>query len=254
MVPHLTRDRLAALSGLILVAGLAWFYLWREAAMMSSAMPMEMLAGAMFPGWSAGNFLLTFLMWSVMMVAMMLPSAAPAILLYGNMARRNAERGVAMAALWIFVLGYLAAWTVFSLFATASQLLLHEQGLLNMHMESSNVWLSAAVLVVAGVYQWLPAKHACLNKCRHPVEFFITRWHAGDFGALRMGWEHGWYCVGCCWAIMLVLFVAGVMNLLWVALIAGFVFIEKLFPAGMVAGRVAGIGLVVTGLALPLLT
>ena len=253
MTTFLARDRLAALAGLILVAGLAWLYLWREAAMMSSAMPMDMPADAMAGSWSARNFLLTFVMWSVMMVAMMLPSAAPAILLYGSMVRRNAERGVPLAAAWIFALGYLAAWTMFSCFATVMQLSLHEQNLLNMHMESSNVWLGAAILVVAGVYQWLPAKHACLNKCRHPVQFFITRWRAGGIGALRMGWEHGWFCVGCCWAIMLVLFVAGVMNLLWVALIAGFVFVEKVLPANKVTSRIAGIGLVATGLALLLI-
>jgi len=256
MSTRLSRDRTVALSGLILVTALAWVYLWRVASMMGASMPdmpMSMPMGAMTQGWNTTEFLLTFVMWSVMMIGMMLPSAAPAILLYATMVRRNAERGVVLAAVWIFVAGYLAAWTVFSLAATLLQLLLQHNNLMSMGMASTSTWLSAGILVIAGIYQWLPAKHACLQKCRHPLEFFMTHWHGGNLGALRMGWAQGWFCVGCCWALMLVLFVAGIMSLLWVAVIAGFVFAEKLLPGSLMTTRAAGIGLIVCGLLLPIL-
>ena len=256
MGTSLSRDRAVALSGLILVTALAWLYLWREAAMMTASMPdmpMNMVMGPVSQGWSTTEFLLTFLMWSVMMVGMMLPSAAPAMLLYGTMVRRNAERGVVLTAVWTFVAGYLAAWTVFSLAATILQIVLQHNSLMTMRMASASVSLTAGILVIAGIYQWLPVKHACLHTCRHPLQFFVTRWRSGRLGAWRMGWEHGWFCVGCCWALMLVLFVAGVMSLLWVAVIAAFVFIEKVLPASALTTRAAGIGLIISGLMLPVL-
>jgi predicted metal-binding membrane protein len=117
-------------------------------------------------------------------------------------------------------------------------------------MASGNKGLSAAVLVAGGIYQWLPIKEVCLRKCRNPLQFFIARWHSGLGGAFRMGAESGAYCVGCCWVLMLLLFVAGVMNLLWVALIAGFVLVEKLVPAGRLTSRLAGVALTLSGVAL----
>ena len=180
-------DRLVPLVSLIVVAMLAWVYLWREAAVMSSMpqdMPMSMPSNPTTTG-----FALTFLMWSVMMIGMMIPSAAPAILLYGKMVRENAARGVRLAAVWTFTSGYLSAWIAFSLLATSLQLALHAQGLLTMGMESASAWLSAGILIVAGIYQWLPLKHTCLSKCRNPLELFLTRWRAGELGAFRMGLE-----------------------------------------------------------------
>lgn len=241
------RERIVALASLLAIAALAWLYLWFEAGRMD-AMP----AGAMASmeaarAWSAGAFLLTFVMWSVMMVAMMLPSAAPAILLYGSLVRRNRARGSALPSAWIFTAGYLAVWSAFSLAATGLQAALEAGRLLTPMMVSASAWLTGGLLVAAGVYQWLPVKDACLEKCRAPLQFLMFRWRPGAAGAFRMGAEHGLYCVGCCWALMLLLFAAGVMNLLWVALIAGFVLVEKLVPAGRLIGRVAGAALAVAG-------
>jgi predicted metal-binding membrane protein len=198
----------------------------------------------------AGALALTSVMWVVMMVGMMLPSAAPTILVYGGLVRKNGERGTVLPAVWVFTAGYLAVWTVFGILAAALQVALERAALVTPMMESASAGLSAAILIGAGIYQWLPAKRACLSKCRNPLEFLVTRWHAGVAGAFRMGAEHGAYCVGCCWMLMLLLFVAGVMNLLWVALIAGFVLVEKLLPAARFTSRFAGVALVLAGIAL----
>jgi len=248
------RDRMVALASLLAIAALAWLYLWWDAGRMSG-----MSAGSGTPSadglapmpmagvWSFGSLLLTFVMWSVMMVGMMLPSAAPAILLYGSMVKKNRDRGSTLPAVWIFAAGYLVVWTAFSLAATLLQAALEASALLTPMMVSASTWLSGGLLLAAGLYQWLPVKDVCLEKCRAPLQFFLFRWHPGPAGAFRMGTEHGLFCLGCCWVLMLLLFVAGVMNLVWVALLAGFVFIEKLLPAGRVFSRLAGIGLAVAG-------
>lgn len=253
-VPAMSRhDQLAALASLVGLAALAWVYLWWDAARMAEmAMPGGGMAtaGAMdTPAASASRveLLLSFLMWSVMMVGMMLPSAAPAILLYGSMVAKHRKRRSALPAVWVFTAGYLAVWTGFSAVAVGLQALLEANALLNPMMASASRWLTGGLLVAAGIYQWLPVKQACLEKCRAPLPFFLFHWRPGLWGAFRMGAWHGTFCLGCCWALMLLLFTAGVMNLLWVALIAGFVILEKLLPDGAVAGRIAGAGLALAG-------
>ena len=235
------HDRRAVMLALAVVIGLAWLYLWRAAAAMDpaamAAMPgmADMRGMADMPGMAhapdAGALALTFLMWAVMMAAMMLPSAAPAILLYGTLVRRHGERGSALPGVGLFAVAYLVVWTVFSAAAALLQVALQDAALMTPQMALASSGLAAVALIAAGVWQVTPWKHACLHKCRHPLEFFMTRWRGGRSGALRMGLEHGAYCVGCCWALMLLLFVAGVMNLAWVALISAFVLVEKLFPS-----------------------
>lgn len=216
------------------------------------AMPMDMEMGSMAPAhpWAPGALLLTFAMWTIMMVGMMLPSAAPTITLYGGLVRKHREAGSVLPSVWIFAAGYMAVWTGFSAVATALHASFDSVRLLTPAMASASVWLSAALLILAGLYQWLPLKDACLSKCRAPLQFLLFHWRQGWSGAFRMGAEHGLYCVGCCWALMLLLFAAGVMNLLWVAAIAAFVLVEKLLPAGRVIGRVAGLLLVAAGVGL----
>jgi predicted metal-binding membrane protein len=240
--------------GLVLIAGLAWLYLFQTAAQMGGA-SMDMSGGRSMESMAGGlgGYATTFLMWSVMMIGMMLPSAAPTVLMYASLVRKNAERGITLASAWIFSAGYLAAWTGFSLVATVLQIGLQRVGWLGADMASGRPWLSAGILLAAGIYQWLPIKAACLLHCSHPLPFLLTHWRAGRRGAFRMGLAHGGFCVGCCWVLMLVLFVGGVMNLLLVALIAGFVFLEKLLPAGRITSRVAGSGLVAMGVALAVL-
>jgi predicted metal-binding membrane protein len=220
-------------AGLAAVAGLAWLYLWGMASM---------------PGGMEAGIAMTVVMWAVMMAGMMLPSASPAILLYAAMVRKNAERGVALAAGWLFVAGYLLAWVGFGVVAALLQAALEHAGLLTPMLSAASPWLSGALLLAAGAYQLTPLKNLCLSKCREPVQFFITHWHPGPVGALRMGAAHGAYCVGCCWVLMLLLFTLGVMNLAWVALIATFVLAEKLLPAGRLSSRFAGVALILAGL------
>jgi predicted metal-binding membrane protein len=244
----LRRDRGVVLASIALIAGLAWLYLWREWAAMEA---MGGMAMAMPPrAWGIATFGLTFLMWTVMMVGMMQPSAAPTILFYAALVRKNGERGTVLPAAWVFAGGYLLAWAAFSLAATVAQLALEQAGIVSAMMISTSRRVDAAIFIAAGAYQWLPAKDACLGKCRQPMQFFMTHWRGGASGTLGMGLESGAYCVGCCWAIMLLLFAGGVMNLLWVAAIAVFVLAEKAMPAGGITGRVAGVVLAAWGLIL----
>lgn len=224
--------------GLAGVVAVSWLHLWHGAAMMASQP-----AGPM-----PTALVLAFAMWFVMMTAMMLPSAAPAVLAYGALVRKHNEHGSAIPSAWIFVSGYLVAWAGFSVAAVLLQTALEHWSLLTPMLASVDQSLSGALLLAAGAYQLSPWKDACLSKCRNPIQFFITHWRAGSAGALRMGVTHGAYCVGCCGMLMLVLFAVGVMNLLWIAVVAGFVFVEKLLPAGRLTAKLAGAALIVLGL------
>ena len=198
--------------------------------------------------WSAADLFYTFAMWAVMMAGMMAPSALPMLLLFAAARAGRDKRGVSPATL-TFGLGYLAVWTGFSVGATVAQWGLHQAALLSMAMASSSGRLTGAILIAAGVYQLTPWKSRCLTHCRSPLGFLMTNWRDGTMGAFRMGLRHGAYCLGCCWALMCVLFAVGVMNLLWVAALTGFVLIEKIGPAGAIVARVAGVAMVGFGIA-----
>ena len=174
--------------------------------------------------------------------------ALPAVLAYGAMVRKHTQRGSAVPAAWILVSGYLVAWAGFSLTAVLLQAALEQWTLLTPMLASADHSLIGTLLLAAGTYQLSPLKDACLSKCRTPVQIFVTHWRAGPTGALRMAFTHGAYCVSCCGMLMLVLFVVGVMNLLWIAVVAGFVFVEKLLPAGRLTAKFAGTALIVIGL------
>lgn len=240
----LRRDRAVVLGGLVGVSALAWAYTAEMAARM--VQPVEMAMPAMH-GTGPAEFAMLFTMWLVMMTAMMVPSAAPVILLFANLNRQRRERRSPAVPTSVFVLGYLLAWTAYSLLAAGAQLGLRDAALLSPGMAAASPFLGGGLLVLAGVYQWTPLKRACLAHCRSPLHFLSTEWREGAAGALRMGLRHGTYCVGCCWLLMALLFVAGVMNLLWVAAIALFVLLEKVVPAGGWIGRVAGVLLVAWG-------
>ena len=197
--------------------------------------------------WDAPHLLLLWAMWTVMMTGMMLPSASPLILLYGAAARRSAQR-TATRQTYALAAGYLLAWAAFSLGATALQRVLASLLLVSPMMEAVNPRVRAILLIAAGVYQWTPLKRACLRQCQSPVGFLMGRWRKGFGGALRMGLEHGTFCVGCCWALMLLLFAGGVMNLVVIAALTAFVALEKLAPFGMHGARVGGALLIVAGL------
>jgi predicted metal-binding membrane protein len=239
----LRRDRAVVAAGLLCLAALAWAYVAHMAEMPArAAMAMPGMDGSRAGlGWLIG-------MWAVMMVAMMVPSAAPAILLFTGVSRRRRLQAVPAASPAVFTLGYLLVWTVYAAVAASAQWALHRAALLSPTMASASPLLGGGLLLAAGIYQWTPLKGACLSHCRSPLGFFAAEWREGGWGALMMGVRHGSYCVGCCWLLMALLFVAGVMNLLWVAAIAGFVLVEKLLPGGKRAGQVAGVVLVVWGM------
>jgi len=182
-----------------------------------------------------------------MMVAMMLPSAAPTILLTAALNRRSTSDHPPFGAAAFFALGYLLVWLFFSLAAAFAQWLLESNGLLSSMMNSKSNYLTAGLLLAAGVWQFSLIKQACLRHCRSPVEFITRQRRPGNRGALVMGLHHGTYCLGCCWFLMSLLFVGGVMNLYWIAGLALFVLVEKLFAKGVWFGRVAGAGLFITG-------
>jgi len=186
-------------------------------------------------------------MWTVMMVAMMVPSAAPMILAFVTVNQRRQAANRPFVPVAIFLLGYLAVWTAFSAAATLAEWALHQAAMLSTTMTATSPALNGGLLIAAGVFQWTPMKRACLKGCRSPLSFLMSEWRDGAGGAFVMGIRHGAYCVGCCWFLMALLFVAGVMNLLWVAVIALFVLAEKISPKGELLARVAGVGLVIAG-------
>ncbi|CAN5879072.1 DUF2182 domain-containing protein [soil metagenome] len=235
------RDRIIVLSGLAVITALSWAYVASLASDMNMGTEMAM---PRMQAWGVADFALMFVMWAVMMVAMMMPSAAPMILMFAGINRRRRKQRVSYVPTSVFLLGYLVVWAAFSVLATAAQWGLHTASLLSPMMASTNPILGGVLLLSAGIYQWTPLKHACLRHCRSPLGFVLNEWREGRWGAFLMGLKHGGYCTGCCWSLMALLFVAGVMNLLWVAAIAGFILLEKVAPGGHWAGRSAGVMLV----------
>lgn len=258
----LRRERWIVLSGLAAITVLSWTYILTGAGTGMSARAMTIawlfphrMAGTPLQsaGWTSGYWIIMLLMWWVMMIAMMTPSAAPVILLYARATRYaqgTGQLGRSVVPAAAFAGGYLLAWFGFSLFATLLQRELERSGGISaMWMASRNAGLSAAILMLAGVYQLSPWKHTCLNHCRAPAEFLARHRRPGRLGAVRMGIEHGAFCVGCCWLLMALLFVGGIMNVLWIAVLAIFVLLEKIAPQGRWFARVTGIILVAWGAA-----
>ncbi len=236
------REAGASLALLALIL-LAWiFLLW---AVMDMRNPLARLMMPPHADWSLANFSAVFVMWAVMMMAMMLPAAAPMILTFAHLNRQRREPGRNTA----FVGAYLVIWSAFSLAATALHWGLQQGGLITPMMASDSAGLTAVLLIVAGIVQFTPLKRVCLHHCRTPMGFLLTDWRAGAGGAWRMGLQHGLFCLGCCWALMGLLFVAGVMNLAWVGALTAAVIVEKLHPAGTRIAAVLGALLILAGLA-----
>lgn len=246
--PLAWRDHLPVLAALGIVSACAWIYLLYDTARMQAMSSGDVVMMMAMNPWTAVDLALLFVMWSVMMVAMMLPSAAAAILTYGTIIRRIAPEQLHTTSIALFVLGYLLTWTAFSLGATLLQWGLDRYALLSPMMVASSPYLGGGLLIAAGIYQFSPVKDTCLKHCRTPLVYLAQNWRQGPSGALRMGLDHGFYCAGCCWAIMGLIFVGGVMNLLWVAALSVFVLLEKLAPLGGWAGRiVSGLGAIGAG-------
>lgn len=238
--------RVAILSALAALTLVCWLWLADEAATMAAMDPAMTM-----PPRDLHDLVLLFVMWWIMMIGMMLPSAAPMILTFAAVNRRRRARDQPYVPTALFVAGYLLAWGGFSLVATLAQWGLESVALLSpMAMAATVPWLAAALLLAAGLYQFTPLKNACLGFCRSPFDFVVNHWRDGPSGALRMGLGHGLYCLGCCWILMALLFVGGVMNLFWVAALTAIVLVEKLLPFGAWTARIAGVALIGWGLAL----
>ncbi len=251
------KDRAIALAGLVLLTLLAWAYLLTGAGTGMSTIAMTTwrfpppAPSGMAMAWSPGYWTIMLAMWWVMMIAMMTPSAAPMILLYARVSR-HAQKKRQMAAgvlpTFVFAAGYLAAWFGFSAAATAAQWGLEQAGLLHqMLMWSTNATLTALLLIAAGLFQLTPLKAACLEHCRSPADYLSRAWRSGRSGAFAMGATHGAYCLGCCWALMALLFAGGVMNLVWIAGLAIAVLVEKLAPWGAGFGHALAAAMIGAG-------
>lgn len=241
------------LAAIVLSVIAAWVYLIEgpmPGSMSGEGMAGMAMAATTVTSWGWKEGLLLFLMWAVMMVAMMLPSAAPMILLFSRISAARSARGDRATPVTFFAAGYLSAWGAFSAIAAFIQWTLHSFAVLSPAMRTSSHIAGAAILIGAGIYQWLPVKQTCLSHCRSPLGFLSTSWREGRAGAVRMGLEHGAFCVGCCWMLMALLFVAGVMNLAWVAVLSAIVLVEKALPGGPVVARAAGALLIVAGVLL----
>lgn len=248
------RDRLIALALVVLVAMLAWVYIVEQArhmAAMDAAMwrDMGMSVNGMEPSWQPIDIALMFAMWAVMMAAMMMPGAAPMIAAFATINRRRRERSAPYVPTAIFLTGYLIVWAAFSALAVLAQWTLQKAGLLTTMTQSASHWLSAALFLAAGLYQFSPLKERCLAYCRSTDAFILSEWRDGASGALVMGARHGSFCVGCCAALMMLLFAVAVMDLRWVAALAALVTAEKLLPGARVWRIAIGIGLLAGGCA-----
>lgn len=246
------RDRWLTVASLAALVGLAWGYLVVIATQMARGDmrfvgmgDMSDLRGVVFPPepWTVTTFVLMALMWWVMMIGMMVPSAAPMVLLFGSEQHRRlpAERSTLRVAL--FVAGYLTVWAAFSVFATSVQWSFTMGQLISSMEFTATRRLGAVLVAIAGAYQLSPLKSVCLRQCHSPAEFLSSHWRAGSAGAWRVGLEHGLFCVGCCWLMMALLFLVGVMNLLWVAALSVFVLLERLLPRGEWLARASGVPL-----------
>ena len=246
------RERWIVISGLTVVVLFAWVYLfylssWMSQSAMNMGVGMKVALSASMP-WSRNELLLTFLMWVVMMAGMMIPSAMPTVMIFHQLRSRRHPGKTAIQYTGVFVAGYLAAWTAYSFFATLVQGWLHNKALLGMNATATSPLLGGLVLITAGAYQFTKWKDTCLRYCRSPLGYLMTEWRDGLDGAFRMGVRYGAYCLVCCWMLMALLFIVGVMNLLWAVVITIYVLVEKVASNGQWISRAAGAGMLLWGI------
>jgi len=283
-IPYMSRagyfswDRIVTLAGLAILCVLAWLYIVAGAGM--GASPLDITSLTLFPHqhttdmavhmramdnmsmsgmamkpatWTFTAWILVVAMWWIMMIAMMSPSVVPTVLLYARVYRQaSGQSGPRdrLAPTAVFAVGYFSIWLVFSVSAAALHWMFESTGIISAeNFGSQSQWLSSGVLIAAGAYQFSPIKNVCLSHCRAPVAFLSRHWRPYVLGTLRLGVMHGAYCVGCCWVLMLLLFVGGVMNVAWIAALSVLFLIEKTLPAGLLASRATGVILIACGIA-----
>ena len=247
------RDAFLISAYIVIITALAWAYLVHLDRQMASSMEHDKMMAAMgmtmeMP-WTPADAFFTFAMWAVMMVGMMAGTAAPVLLLFAAAKAGHGERGASPEVL-MFGSGYLTIWIAFSACATVGQWALHHAAMLSPAMAASSPRVAGGILIAAGAYQLTPWKRMCLAHCRTPLGFLMSNWRDGSLGAFQMGLRHGAYCLGCCWALMCVLFAVGVMNLIWVAALTALVLVEKIGPAGAAVSAVVGVAMALGGVLL----
>jgi predicted metal-binding membrane protein len=199
---------------------------------------------------SLSSGFLYIVLWGVMMVAMMLPAMAPIVGLFRSIAQRKQEQGLPFTPAWVFVAGYVTLWTLTGSVGYGADLAIQSLPQQFPALQTYGMVIGGLTLVGAGIYQLTPLKYLCLSQCRTPLGFLLSSWRDGHLGAFRMGIHHGLYCLGCCWSLMVVLFVVGTMNLVWMGILSAIIFTEKIVPHGMEMGKASGIALIVLGVAL----
>jgi len=239
----LQSEQLLAFSCLAIIIVISWAYMLHMSWKMSGDITLACLMR-----WGPEDIAHSFVMWAIMMVAMMFPSAAPMILMFATVNRQQGGTQRPVIPMGLFVLGYFLVWTSYSALATLAQWGLHVAALLSHDLVITSPLLGGILLVAAGVFQWTPLRDACMSKCRSPLGFLMVVWRGGRHGALIMGLKHGANCVGCCCLLMLLSFVLGIMNMVWMLVLTGFMLIEKTFPGGQWVSRIAGLILVIWGL------
>jgi predicted metal-binding membrane protein len=232
----------------VVLSGLAWAGTVYQAGgmglgMFTCSMTMEM-------PFSVGNGLLYVVLWGVMMVAMMLPAMTPIVGLFQTMARRKREQGLPFTPAWVFVAGYVVLWTLTGSIGYAADVAIQSLPDSFPVLRTYGALIGGTTLIGAGLYQLTPFKYLCLSQCRSPMGFLLTSWRDGALGAFRMGLRHGLYCLGCCWSLMVVLFVMGTMNLVWMGILSIVIFVEKIVPYGVEMGRATGVVFIALGLAI----
>ena len=239
----LSNDRLIVLAGIAIVSVISWAHMAGMTIEGQSLAPHHPVHH-----WSGSTLLSHFIMWIVMMVAMMLPTAGPMILTFATISRGQREKKQPYVNTSVFLVAYILVSIGYSLLATFLQWWLYSHAMLTALGASNSNMLSGLLLCIAGVYQWSSLKHACLRFCRNPFNFLMGNWREGSTGALHMGFKHGLLCTGCCWALMALMFVGGVMNLLWMVVITAVILIEKVAPRGDIFAKIAGVAMITSGI------
>jgi len=244
----ISRSNLLIFIALVLLSGLAWGMTVYQANGMGWGMfTCSMTMGMPF---SVSNAFLYIILWGVMMIAMMLPAMTPIVEIFQTMARRRQEQSLPFTPAWVFIAGYLALWTLTGGVGYAADLAIQSLPTQFPTLRTYGMVIGGVTLIVAGLYQLTPLKYLCLSQCRSPMGFLLGNWRDGHWGTFRMGMDHGFYCLGCCWSLMAVLFVVGSMNLVWMGILSAVIFVEKTVPQGVVFGKLTGIALIMLGVAL----
>jgi predicted metal-binding membrane protein len=244
----LKKERLITTIGLFLLFIFSWLYIiYLYKQMYPMNMDALFFAMPMTADWTLTEFTLLFVMWFVMMIAMMIPSVSPLILIFISVSRKYSHDKNPLSLSWYLLAGYFLVWCAFSLLATFLQWTLQQISLLNPEMETTSQVLGGIILITSGIFQFTSLKRRCLKFCQSPLSFLQRHWRYGKAGALKMGIQNGIYCLGCCWILMILLFVSGIMNILWIAIISIFILIEKVFPRSQYISYLAGGSLVIFG-------